>query len=245
MLFVLDIPAMVEDTQIAPLKAETEVALITGETEFQIQKDFYARLSFQELEEGVEQYRLEQEELARLQKEKEEAESRERERIRAEQERLRKEEERRLQALLKPTFDPYNITKPSNLNSEQFYQLLGNTGLSDVAWVFPYAEEQYGINGLFLAGITALESGWGDSQRARNHYNLTGYGINTDAHVVKFERRSDSVLATAKLLAKHYVPSDGMYHQGLSVWNINQSYCAQSDWSEKVIAIATKLLNSL
>lgn len=235
MLLILDIPAMVEETKVVPLGVETAI---------QIQEDFYTRISLDELEEEVAQYQLEQEELERLQKEKEEAEAKERERIKAEEERLKREEEQR-QALLRPTFDPYDITESSNLNSEQFYQLLGNTGLSDVAWVFSYAEEHYGINGLFLASITALESGWGNSHRARNDYNLTGYGINTDAHVVKFEKRSDSVLATARLLAKHYIPKDGKYHHGVSVWNINQSYCAQSDWSEKVISIATKLLNSL
>ena len=150
----METPLMVEDIQVAPLGAEIGI---------QTQKDFYVRMSIEEIGEELEQYQIEQEEFARLQREKEEAEAK----ARPEAERLkREEEERQRQALLIPTFNPYDITIPSNLNSEQFYILLGHTGLSDVAWVFTYAEEHYGVNALFLAGLTALESSWGTSNKA-------------------------------------------------------------------------------
>lgn len=240
MMIMIETPFVVEDIQVAPLGAEMEL---------QTQKDFYVRMSIEEMGEELEQYQIEQEELARLQREKEEAAAKareEEERLRQEAERLkREEEERQRRALLVPTFNPYDITVLSNLSSEQFYQLLGNTGLLDVAWVFAYAEEHYGINALFLAGLTALESSWGTSNKAIHQNNLTGYNIVSDHSSYSFESRADSVLATAKLLATHYVPSDGKYHNGLSVWGVNEKYCAQSDWADKIVSIANRLLNDL
>ena len=239
MFFMVEAPLMVEEVSGAPLRAELEIFSTI---------DFYLRPSIQELNEEVEAYQLEQEELARLEREKQEALEREREAQRQkqlEEQRRQEELERQRQLAMKPTFDPYNVTSPSNVSSEQFYRLLGNTDMVDVAWVFPYAEKTYGINALFLAGLTALESGWGGSSRSVEHNNMTGYGINTDAHVVRFANRSDSILATAKLLSTHYIPTEWKYYNGTSVWNINQSYCASDDWASKIITIANKLLNRL
>lgn len=204
-------------------------------------KTLYGRLTIEEMNLELTQFHLEQEELARLEEERRQEEARIQEEKRLEQERL----ERERLAMLKPSFNPYDVTQASNVNSDQFYQLLANTGLSDVAWVFSYAEKEYGINGLFLAGLVALESGWGNSERAIKHNNMTGYGINSNAHVVKFENRSDSILATAKLLATHYIPTNGKYHSGVSIWGINEKYCAQSDWADKIVSIANKLLYNL
>lgn len=239
MMIMIETPLAVEDNQVAPLGAEVEL---------QTQKNFYVRMTVDEIGEELRQYQLEQEELARIKREKEEVEAkaREEERLRLEAERLkREEEERQQQVLLIPTFNPYDITVPSNLNSERFYQLLGDTGLVDVAWVFSYAEEHYGINSLFLVGLTALESSWGTSNRAIHQNNLTGYNIVSDQSNYSFETRADSVLATAKLLATHYVPEDGKYHSGLSVWGINEKYCAQSDWADKIVSIVNRLLQEL
>ena len=192
--------------------------------------EFYQRMSFEQVDQTINQYQLEQEEIKRLEEEKKE------------KERLEKETKEKE---VVPTFDPNNITTLSNLSSEHFYQLLGNTELLDVAWTFAYAEKHYGINALFLAGLTILESGWGASERSWREYNLTGYNIVSDHSSYSFESRSDSILATASLLATHYIPEDGMYHRGLSVWNINESYCAQPDWSNKILSIVNHLMDDL
>ena len=155
------------------------------------------------------------------------------------------EEEARQRALSKPTFNPYNLREKSNITEEQFYSLLNNTGLNDVAWVFSFCEEYYGINGLFLLGLTALESGWGNSYRAIHHNNLTGYNITSDSVVYTFENRAKSVLMTAKLLANDYLTEGGRYHNGYSIWSVNEKYCANNDWADKIIAISNKLLSEL
>ena len=235
MIMMIDMPAVIMEEPGAPGWAEIEAITMSN---------FYLPKDRTELANELKDYHLEQEELARLQREKEEAEAKAREE--AEKEHLRKvaEEKARL-AALKPTFNTYDVTKPSHVTSEDFYRILSQTRMVDVAWVFPYAEKNYGINALFLAGLVALESGWGTSNRAVYHNNMTGYNIKSDSDIYTFESRADSILTTAELLATHYIPQNGKYHQGVSIWDINKSYCASSDWADKIHAIAKKLLHSL
>lgn len=201
--------------------------------------DLYGNRDFEEMKQQIIDFQIQEE--ARI-KAEQEAEAK---RLAEEAQRLKEEEEARQRALLKPTFNPYNLREKSNITEKQFYSLLNNTGLNDVAWVFSYAEEYYGINGLFLLGLTALESGWGNSYRAIHHNNLTGYNIVSDASVYTFENRAKSVLTTARLLSKDYLTEDGRYYNGYSVWNVNQKYCASDDWADKIVAISNKLLSNL
>lgn len=199
------------------------------------------RMTMTELDEQMEQYKLEQEEIARLEREKAEAEAKARE----EAERLRQIEIARQQEMERRNhihFNVNDVTSISRVTQSEFEKVLANTGMSDVAWVFSFCEERFGINGIILAGLVALESGWGTSNRSIHHNNMTGIGINTDAHIVKFETRADSILATARLLANDYLNPEGRYYNGKSLEAINIKYCANSDWHTKITAIANKLL---
>lgn len=233
MIVVLDAPVVVE-TEISFNKEDYGLVEVSRD-------EFYGRLTIKEIKDEIRDYQLEQEEIARLEREKEE---RRKAKELEEKKRLERLEKERLASLI-PTFNPYDVRVVSNISSEQFYQLLGNTGLVDVAWVFPYIEKEYGINALFLTGLVALESSWGSSERAVHHNNLTGYNIRSNSDIYKFETRADSIIATAKLIATHYLPSGAKYHNGVSVWGINEKYCAQSDWADKIVSIANGLLYDL
>lgn len=148
-----------------------------------------------------------------------------------------------------PTFFPHfnteDVSQLSNLTPDHYYFLLEETGLRDVAWAFYLAEETYGVNGLFLVGLAALESGWGNSERSHRENNLTGYNIVSDSSSYSFETRADSLFATAKLIATDYLTEDGRYHLGTSVYSINLNYSSDEAWGEKIISIANKLLQQL
>lgn len=163
------------------------------------------------------------------------------------EERLKRQlqKEREQQEQLAPVFNPYNVREISNITEKEFYQLLKGTGLYDVGWVFSFCEERFGINGMFLLGLTALESGWGNSYRATNHNNLTGYNIVSNSSVYTFESRSESVIATARLLSKDYLSKEGRYFNGYSIKDINKKYCASSDWHLKIIDICNQLMSDL
>lgn len=175
-------------------------------------------------------------------------------RIREEQERLeairiaeeiaREQERQRVESV---TFDPYDLTKPSNLTGDEMYDLLKDTGLKDVAYTYIQAEKRYGVNAFVLAGLSALESSWGTSSRAVNDNNLTGYNIKSNSDYYSFSSRSESLLATAKLLGESYLSPSGKYYSGTSIWDVNNKYCpptttdACKGWADKISNISQKL----
>lgn len=231
MIIMIQQPAIVENVEeVAPLglMEETLTPLTTT-------TNFYQPIGLEVVNQQISDYIKQQEEEALKRQQEEEA---------ARQKAIQEELERQAR---QPHFNPYDVTELSHITDEEFYDLLSDTALIDVAWTFKYAEDNYGVNGLFLLGLVALESGWGESERSQNHRerNLTGYNIVSSDSSYYFETRSDSVLATAKLLANDYLTSNGRYYNGVSVEGINVKYCAEEDWSNKVIAIANKLLNEL
>ena len=73
------------------------------------------------------------------------------------------------------------LNKPSGLSLDQFQKVLTdskdkNKIFSENAKYFYYIEQQYKINGIFVAAIGIHESAWGTSQIAKNKKNLFGYG---------------------------------------------------------------------
>lgn len=201
---------------------------------------FYTRdedvLSMEYIDQKQEELRLQAEEEARIKKEIEEQLKRE------VSERMERER------IASVTFNHNDVTVKSNLTGAEMYNLLKDTGLNDVAYNIVAAEKEYGINSFFIAGIAALESSWGTSNRAVYDNNLTGFNINTSSSKYSFPSRGDSIDATAYIISKHYVSEDGKYFNGKSVKSVNKTYCPLSDnacigWSKKVTSIAYDLLN--
>ena len=71
-----------------------------------------------------------------------------------------------------------DLSEPSGFSLEQFRTVLQNNSsdtyniFNDNCDYFYYAEEEYGLNGIFLASVAIHESGWGTSSIALNKNNL-------------------------------------------------------------------------
>ena len=83
---------------------------------------------------------------------------------------------------IKPNIS-YNmqLNKPSGLSFEQFEKILTdnkdkNNVFKENYKYFYYIENQYNINGLFVAAVAIHESGWGTSKISLDKNNLFGYG---------------------------------------------------------------------
>ena len=74
------------------------------------------------------------------------------------------------------------LNKPSGLTLDQFKQIFENDSndvnniFKDNAEYFYYIEQQYNINGIFVAAVGIHESAWGTSNISKNKKNLFGYG---------------------------------------------------------------------
>lgn len=150
------------------------------------------------------------------------------------------------------TYDPNNLLATSNLSVDDMYNVLRGTALYELAPVYIEAENTYGVNALFILGLSAEESAWGTSKRAVEDNNLTGYGVYNDSSVgINSNTKRDSLLMTAKQLKNNYLSVGGSYFNGYSINSVNTRYCIGYDgksdynWSNKINKIATDSLNKI
>lgn len=163
---------------------------------------------------------------------------------------LEKAEVKRVQNV---TYIRDNVTEVSGVTKEELEEVFMNTTSSStmvhLAGAFVEAEETYGVNAFFLAGVVALESGFATSRRAIEDNNLTGYEVySEDSEGRLFPSQTESILHTARHLRKNYLTQDALYYNGLSVDAIQIMYCPDEgknkQWEKKVDNIANKFLNT-
>lgn len=148
---------------------------------------------------------------------------------------------------LKPvSFDCNNIRTKSNATVRDMTVALKNTGLQGLESAYVEAEKKYGVNAIALASLTIEESGWGNSARAKNQNNLSGFEVYSDDSVGKiFDSKEESILTTAKILSRDYLDSKGIYHKGCSLKDINFYYSASPYWASNITSIAKDLVSKI
>lgn len=140
--------------------------------------------------------------------------------------------------------NPIDVTELSNLKATDYALVLEGTGLQGYGYAFEKAETEYGINGVFLLSLCALESGWGSSYAAINKNNCAG--IMGSNGTRRFTSLEECILYTANLLSTKYVSEDGPYYRGgQSIYNINTLYCVKIDWAAKIIDIGNTVSNTI
>ena len=145
------------------------------------------------------------------------------------------------------------LNRPSGFTLEQFKKVLTdskdkNNIFKDNAEYFYYIEEEYNINGIFVAAVGIHESGWGTSKIARNKYNLFGYGAydsNPYNGAYTFENYSESIDLIARVFVKYYInpkgtsiydnqKASGKYYNGNTLTAINKKYATDKNWANAV-----------
>ncbi len=157
-----------------------------------------------------------------------------------------------------------SLNKPSGLSLEQFEKILTdgkdiNGIFSENAKYFYYIEQQYNINGLFVAAVAIHESGWGTSQIANDKKNLFGYGA-YDAtpydSAYTFDTYAEGIDLLARVFVKYYINPQGTqiyngeiavatYYNGPTLTGINTRYATDQNWDEKVYNHMEYLYNKL
>lgn len=145
------------------------------------------------------------------------------------------------------------LNKPSGLTLEQFKKVLTdskdvNNVFSENAEYFYYIEQQYGINGIFVAAIGIHESAWGTSRISLNKKNLFGYGAYDSSPYsssYNYNSYSEGIDLLARVLMKHYLNpkgtviyggeiATGKYYNGNTLTGVNQKYASDKNWANKV-----------
>ena len=145
------------------------------------------------------------------------------------------------------------LNKPSGFSKEQFKKALTdskdtNKIFQNNAEYFYYIEEEYNINGMFVASIGIHESAWGTSKLAKNKYNLFGYGAydsNPYNGAYSFSSYSESIDLIARVLVKYYLNpagtkiydgqvASGKYYSGNTISAVNKRYATDNNWGNSV-----------
>ncbi len=166
-------------------------------------------------------------------------------------------------SIAKISFD-MELNKPSGLSLEQFEKVLTDSRdkknvFKDNAKYFYYIEQQYNINGLFVAALGIHESNWGTSKIAQNKHNLFGYGAydsNPYNGAYDFKDYSESIDLVARVFVKYYLnpkgtsiyggeTASGKYYNGATLSGINKKYATDKNWANGVYKNMEYLYNKL
>lgn len=146
------------------------------------------------------------------------------------------------------SFQDWNLHSPSNGTVGKLERGLKGTGLEGLGSWYLEAEQTYGVNAIFLMALTAQESAWGTSNRARSQNNLSGYAVySSAAEGAYFSSKGESIMATAKLIGEKYINPNGEYYNGVSVASVNIRYCPDDGghWSSNITKIAYQLVSKI
>ena len=167
------------------------------------------------------------------------------------------------QLIGKLTFE-MNLNNPSGLTLEQFKKVLAdskdkNKIFENNAQYFYYIEQQYNINGIFIAAVGIHESAWGTSKIANNKNNLFGYGAydsNPYNKAYSFSSYAESIDLIARVFVKYYLnpkgtniyggeKAIGSYYNGATLSGVNKKYASDKNWANSVYQHMKYLYNKL
>lgn len=157
--------------------------------------------------------------------------------------RNRKETER--PGLRTAVIDSSNLRRKSSISTAQLEEALQGTALAGLGAAFKKAEEDYGVNAVFLAGLAIHESDFGQSRIAREKNNLFGFKAydrspyKSAQHFSSFASGIDTV---ARYLSENYLTAGGKYYSGMGIGDIGKRYATDPDWSKGVEKRIRRLL---
>jgi|GEM_PF-3984629 len=153
---------------------------------------------------------------------------------------------RELNSLDGVVFNPNDVTEVSNISVKQMRQILQDTDLQEFAPVYVRIEKEFYINAIVICALSALESGWGTSKRAKEDHNYTGFGVYSDeAEGINANSGEENLRMTAAHLQKNYLTEGAVYNNGKSLVDINKKYCVGDTWAYKIADIGYRLMRKL
>ena len=118
-----------------------------------------------------------------------------------------------------------DVSKPSGVTADDL-KLVTTGGLAGLEDAFCQAEQDYGINCLFVMAIAAHESANGTMCFAAN--NMFGYGTSG------FSSKAEAIDVVSKALANSYLSPGGSLYSGKTISDVNKKYAASTTWDDKV-----------
>lgn len=155
-------------------------------------------------------------------------------------------EEQKQVSNLNISFDMNLLTK-SNITIEELQKGFANTNMQGLEQYFINAENETGINAIYLAGLATHESGWNTSDFAKERNNLFGwqsYDSNLNA-TKRFASKEESIMTVARALKKMYLSENGCYFNGYKISDISKRYASDKQHDQKVFRNMQKIVDKI
>lgn len=155
-------------------------------------------------------------------------------------------EEQKQVSNLNISFDMNLLTK-SNITIEELQKGFANTNMQGLEQYFINAENETGINAIYLAGLATHESDWNTSDFARERNNLFGwqsYDSNLNA-TKRFTSKEESIMTVARALKKMYLSENGCYFNGYTISGISKRYASDKQHNQKVFRNMQKIVDKI
>lgn len=118
-----------------------------------------------------------------------------------------------------------DVSQPSGVSLSDL-KLVTRGALVGLEEAFLKAEEDYGINCLFVMAIASHESANGTMCYAPN--NMFGYGG------MSFSSKAECIDVVSRGLAQNYLATGGSLYSGKTISSVNKRYAASTTWDDKV-----------
>lgn len=144
-----------------------------------------------------------------------------------------------------------DITQKSGLSADQLKAaakaMRGDNGFNDFQ-AFVNAENEFGINSLFMLAHAAVESAWGTSYYSKTRNNLFGfnaYDSNPD-QASSYASQAASIRFYANFLKNHYLTPGAPYYNGVTPHGVFVRYSSSHDSeAQTVVSIMNALQNRI
>lgn len=140
-----------------------------------------------------------------------------------------------------------DLTKASNISSDEIDRMLEGTNLYGLGKAFVEAEEKYNVNALYMVGLACLESNYGTSSFAINRNNLYGWNAidSNPQNASYFKSKEEATLYVASKLQTNYLTEGGAYHEEYTPRSVDVHYCTDKQHADKIVNIVEKLVKKL
>lgn len=135
-----------------------------------------------------------------------------------------------------------DLNSRTNFTEDDLRIITSGTNLEGLESAVVATEEKYGVNAIFILGVAATESGWGNSDLAQYRNNLFGicaYDTNTDA-ATSFASKAACIDYFGRLIKNEYF-TEGR----LDLWSINDIYASDKSWAPKIHSLMLSMISKI
>ncbi|EOO16482.1 S-layer homology domain-containing protein [Bacillus cereus] len=147
-----------------------------------------------------------------------------------------------------PSYINLDVTLPSNVTAQEIEDFIGefhsDSPLIGNGQDFIKAQNEYGVNALYLAAHAILESGYGKSEIAYRKHNLFGlkaFDWDPFANAKYLTSYGQSISYNADYVRKNYLEKGAPHFNGYTLPDMNEKYATDKAWAGKIANIMERI----